>query len=81
MGQILETGRPQLLSTFRVGDEDPRCGPASLQIFSGEDLQALAHLQQRKEEDRQSWEAQARAKANEAALQAAARKVEQLKVF
>lgn len=23
----------------RVGDDDPRCGPASLQVFAGEDLQ------------------------------------------
>lgn len=28
----------QLEAPARLGDEDPRCGPASLQKFSGEDL-------------------------------------------
>lgn len=30
----------------RVGDEDPRCGPASMQKFNGEDLQQMERIRQ-----------------------------------
>ena len=64
----------------RAGDDDLRCGPASLQKFAGEDLQALSVLKLRKEEDLATWEAQADFKATEVANKAAAEKAEQVKV-
>lgn len=65
----------------RIADDDPRCGPASLQKFTGEDLQALSSQKQRKEEDAAFWEAQAHFKATEVAKQAATEKAEQSKVI
>lgn len=64
----------------RIADDDPRSGPASLQKFTGEDLQALSSQKLRKEEDAAFWEAQAHFKATEVAKQAAAEKAERLKV-
>ena len=49
-------------------------------MFPGEDLRALARQEQQKHEDKQCWEAQARLKADGAALETAARKAEQMKV-
>ena len=41
----------------RVNDEDPRCGPASLQKFEGEDLNSLAR-QRFQQEQLREWSLQ-----------------------
>ncbi len=64
----------------RLSDDDPRCGPASIQKFAGEDLLALSRQQQQKAEAQQCWEIQAKLKVNESAKQAALEKAEQWKV-
>lgn len=42
----------------RVGDDDPRCGPSSLQCFSGEDLDRATRLRVQQEQLRHNLEEQ-----------------------
>ena len=64
----------------RVGDDDPCCGAASIQKFSGEDLAAEVRRRQQVEDSRRQWEAQAQTKALHAAADAAAEKLHQARV-
>ena len=42
----------------RDGDDDPRCGPASMQVFAGEDLMRGARLAAARKEMTSFWQAQ-----------------------
>ncbi|XP_015667719.1 RIB43A-like with coiled-coils protein 1 [Protobothrops mucrosquamatus] len=42
----------------RVSDDDPRCGPSSMQCFSGEDLNATARQKLQKEQNKHALEEQ-----------------------
>ncbi|XP_066471790.1 RIB43A-like with coiled-coils protein 1 [Tiliqua scincoides] len=42
----------------RVSDDDPRCGPSSMQRFAGEDLNALAQCKLQKKQNKKHWEEQ-----------------------
>ncbi|XP_061469987.1 RIB43A-like with coiled-coils protein 1 [Rhineura floridana] len=42
----------------RVSDDDPRCGPSSMQRFTGEDLNALARQKLHKEQNKRALEEQ-----------------------
>ncbi|XP_013923552.1 PREDICTED: RIB43A-like with coiled-coils protein 1 [Thamnophis sirtalis] len=42
----------------RVRDDDPRCGPSSLQCFAGEDLNAVARQKLQKEQNKHALEEQ-----------------------
>lgn len=42
----------------RVSDDDPRCGPSSMQCFSGEDLNAIARQKLQKEQNKHALEEQ-----------------------
>jgi len=46
----------------RVADDDPRCGPASVQKFEGEDLNTKARKEYQKEQNREWLDAQAKEK-------------------
>lgn len=52
----------------RVNDEDPRCGPASIQKFDGEDLNALARIKYQQEQLRE-WSLQQQHEKNIAKMQ------------
>ncbi|KAF8067303.1 RIBC2 [Scenedesmus sp. PABB004] len=54
----------------RLGDADPRCGPASLQRFDGEDLEIGERTAAQREQCKAWWEGQAAAKAAAAAREA-----------
>lgn len=42
----------------RMSDDDPRCGPSSMQHFVGEDLNAPAKRKWQKEQNKKDWEEQ-----------------------
>lgn len=42
----------------RVSDDDPRCGPSSMQRFDGEDFSALALKNLQKHQNKKNWEEQ-----------------------
>jgi len=46
----------------RVADDDPRCGPASIQKFEGEDLNTKARVAYQREQNREWLDAQAQEK-------------------
>lgn len=56
---------------LRIGDEDPRCGPASLQQFGGENLNLHATKHAALEQNRQHWEAQILARLHRTKAEAA----------
>lgn len=45
-------------ATYRIGDNDARCGPASIQRFDGEDLAAAERSQAQHQQCYDWWEAQ-----------------------
>ncbi len=42
----------------RLGDDDPRCGPASLQRFEGEDLSIADRTRAQQEQSSEWWQMQ-----------------------
>merc|ERR1712127_525113 len=52
----------------RVNDNDPRCGPASLQKFDGEDLNSKARLKYQQEQLRE-WSLQQQHEKNQSKMQ------------
>ncbi|GBF98693.1 hypothetical protein Rsub_11407 [Raphidocelis subcapitata] len=69
----------RLDSPARVGDDDPRCGPASMQRFDGEDLAAGARTEAQMQQARAWWDAQ-RAEHQAAAAAAAAEAAERARL-
>lgn len=69
-----DLSRPDALlrdTPARVDDDDPRCGPSSLQKFTGEDLTAGQRTAAQMEQARAWWDAQAAEHAARAAVAAA----------
>ena len=56
--------------SYRVGDNDARCGPASIQVFDGEDLSAAERSQAQHQQCYDWWEAQRAQHAAQKAAQA-----------
>lgn len=63
----------------RVADDDPRCGPASVQKFEGEDLNTKARVAYQREQNREWLTAQAKEKELHKQRQAAADRLYELK--
>lgn len=51
--EVVRKGQPA-----RVSDDDPRCGPSSMQCFAGEDLNAVARQKLQKENNKHALEEQ-----------------------
>ncbi|XP_007425792.1 RIB43A-like with coiled-coils protein 1 [Python bivittatus] len=51
--EVVRKGQPA-----RVSDDDPRCGPSSMQCFAGEDLNSAARLKLQKEQNKHALEEQ-----------------------
>ncbi|KIZ01484.1 hypothetical protein MNEG_6478 [Monoraphidium neglectum] len=62
----------QIDTPARIGDDDPRCGPASMQRFYGEDLLAADRADAQMQQARAWWDRQAAERAAERAAAAAA---------
>ncbi len=57
-GQALASRVCRLSTACRVGDNDARCGPSSIQKFDGEDLAAAERSQAQHQQCYDWWEAQ-----------------------